>query len=496
MEKTVTMPKLGMTMEDGEVLNWRYQEGDWVEKGEPLVEVMTDKVNIEVEAPFNGRLVQIIAREGDILPVGAPIAMLNDGKPEEAPAIPPTSTPSKHIRRSEPAQTSPGTPKESREEAQLHIPIASTPAAKREAALQKVDLRAVAQAGATLPLNRADITAFVQSKQNSDLLQESTDTKSPAIGMDDITEPARLAVSATPLAQKIALAHHIDLSAVAERNSIAKVTRADVEAHIAESAQSAQATERTQALTISPAEQDMAESELVPLTSVRRLIGQRMLESITSAPHIYLDTEIDMTEAERCRRHVGHTLKIKGEPVPSITALIIRAAATALLLHPQVNATLEPAALQGKNAIRRWRAVHIGIAVDTEQALLTPVIRNAQKHSFLELAGELRRLALAARQGSLKPDEMAGATFTISNLGMYGIDTFHAIIAPGQSAILAVGKVTKRAAVIEDGGSERIEIRPIMKVSLSADHRVLDGASGSRFLQQFKAFLEDPYLLL
>lgn len=496
MEKTVTMPKLGMTMEEGEVLNWRYQEGDLVEKGEPLVEVMTDKVNIEVEAPFNGRLIQIIAREGDILPVGAPLATLNDGKPETASATPLALPPAEQIKPGELTQTSPGTPKESREEVPLPVSIASTPAAKREAALQNVDLWAIVQAGATLPLDRADVTAFVQSKQNSSLLMASPDTKLPAIGIKDITEPARLVVRATPIAQKIAREHDVDLAAVAVRNSSAKVTRADVEAHIAEATQRAQATGQAEGLIISPTEQDRDESELIPLTSVRRLIGQRMVQSITTAPHIYLDAEIDMTEADRCRRHVGHSLKNKAEPVPSITALIIRAAAAALLLHPQVNATLEPGVLRGKDAIRRWQAVHIGIAVDTEQALLTPVIRNAQNHSFLELAGELRRLALAARQGSLKPDELAGATFTISNLGMYGIDTFHAIIAPGQSAILAVGKVTKRAVVIEDGASERIEIRPIMKVSLSADHRVLDGASGSRFLQQFKAFLEDPYLLL
>ncbi|HZT99892.1 MAG TPA: 2-oxo acid dehydrogenase subunit E2, partial [Ktedonobacteraceae bacterium] len=118
------------------------------------------------------------------------------------------------------------------------------------------------------------------------------------------------------------------------------------------------------------------------------------------------------------------------------------------------------------------------------------------QHSLLELARELRRLALAAREGKLKPDELVGATFTISNLGMYGIDTFHAIIPPGQSAILASGKVTRRPIVVMDGDAERIEIHPLMKVSLSADHRVLDGATGSRFLQQLKTFLEDPYLLL
>ena len=221
-----------------------------------------------------------------------------------------------------------------------------------------------------------------------------------------------------------------------------------------------------------------------------------MLQSINSAPHIYLDLEIDMTEGERCRQSIARSLQAQGEPAPSLTALIVRAAAAAIVLNPDVNAAFEQSALQGKDALRSRRAVHIGMAVDTERALMTPVIRNAHQLSLLIIARELRRLTLAARQGTLTPDELTGATFTISNLGMYGIDTFHAIIVPGQSAILAVGKVNRRGIVIEDEGTARLEIRPTMKVSLSADHRVLDGAGGSRFLKQFKTFLEDPYLLL
>ncbi len=453
MEKPVTMPKLGMTMAEGTILKWLYKEGDWVEKGEPLVEVMTDKVNLEVEAPFDGRLGQILAREGDTLPVGASIATLSYDKSESAKdAIAPAVV----------SRTS--------------MPVASTPAAKREAALHGVELQAVVQAGAKPPLYHADVVAFVQSHKQGEPV-----------------EMPRPAVRATPVAQKIAREHRVDLAAVAERKIGEKVTRADVEAHLAEITQHAQWHQAS--LTSSP-EQDTTDSELIPLTSVRHLIGQRMLQSITSAPHIYLDIEIDMMEAEQCRQRVGRNLQNKGEPLPSITALIVRVAAAALVLHPEVNATLEPGALGGKDAIRRWRSVHIGIAVDTEQALMTPVIRNAHQLLLPELARELRRLTLAARQGKLRLEELSSATFTISNLGMYDIDTFHAIIAPGQSAILAVGKVTKRSVVIEDSEGTRIEIRPMMKVSLSADHRVLDGASASRFLHQLKIFLEDPYLLL
>ncbi len=493
MERTVTMPKLGMTMDEGTVLSWHYQEGDWVEKDEALVEIMTDKVNLEVEAPFTGRLVHILAQEGEVLPVGAPIATLTNDKNETAPAPTAIDFFTGQNIQSGRAELHPETPSAGQKDVLLHIPVASTPAAKREAAANGIDLQAVLQSGAKPPLNRADVSTFVQSQKDGRTLEMGTSNKPPSVDIVDITEPTRLAVRATPVAQKIAQEHQVDLAAVAERKQGAKVTRADVEAHLAEIAEKPQQLQRT---TIDVSRQEATESELIPLTPVRRLIGQRMIQSITTIPHIYLDTEIDMTEAERCRQRVGQSLRDKGEPAPSLTAILIRAAAAALVSIPEVNATFELGALQEKDAIRRWRAIHIGMAVDTGQALLTPVIRNAHRQSLLELARELRRLARAAREGKLKPDELAGATFTISNLGMYGIDTFHAIIPPGQSVILATGKVTRRPVIAQDGDTERIEIRPLMKVSLSVDHRVLDGASGSRFLQQLKTFLEDPYLLL
>ncbi len=493
MERTVMMPKLGMTMEEGTVLNWFYKEGDWVEKDEALVEVMTDKVNLEVEAPFTGRLVHILAQEGDVLPVGAPIAILGDDKGEAASAPTVAGTSIEQKVQSGRAGHAPDTGTTDQRGSPLHTVVASTPAAKREAAMHGIDLQAIVQAGAKPPLRSADVSAFVQANASGRTSEVGTGDQLPAAELIDVTEPNRLAVRATPLAQKIAQEQQLDLAAIAEHNAGAKVTRAHVEAHLAEVAQKPAQAQKS-ATEVSG--QEAAESELIPVTPIRRIIAQRMVQSITTTPHIYLDTEIDMTEAEHCRQRVGRSLRDKGEAAPSLTVLLIKAAAAALVAHPEVNAALESGALNGKDAVRRWRAVHIGIAVDTGQALLTPVIFNANQHSLLELARELRRLALAAREGKLKPDELVGATFTISNLGMYGIDTFHAIIPPGQSAILASGKVTRRPIVVMDGDAERIEIHPLMKVSLSADHRVLDGATGSRFLQQLKTFLEDPYLLL
>jgi len=457
MEKSFTMPKLGATMTEGTVLHWLYQPGDQIAKGEPLVEIMTDKVNLEVEAPIDGCLLKVLAQEGDILLVGTTLAILTDD--------------ARSANQTVVAETQ-----------ELHhaMPVASTPAAKREAALHGIDLQAVVNAGASPPINRNDVLTFVA---------QTGQLKTSAPSM-------RQGVRATPIAQKIAREHQIDLARIAERRPGEKVTRADVESHLQEVIQPVPTHEPMNPPTPQVAAQNNADEELVPLTPVRQIIGKRMQQSITSAPHIYLDLEIDMTEAERCRQSFGHSLQAQGEQAPSLTSLIVRAAASTLVLHPNVNAVFTAGALQGKDAIRHRRAVHIGVAVETERALVTPVIRNAHQRSLPDIARELRRLTLAAHQETLTHEEVTGATFTISNLGMYGIDTFHAIIVPGQSAILAVGKVTKRGVVLEDDNGARLEVHPMMKVSLSADHRVLDGANGSRFLHQLKLFLEEPYLLL
>ncbi|MBX5448968.1 dihydrolipoamide acetyltransferase family protein [Thermogemmatispora sp.] len=503
-QRTLTMPKLGMTMNEGTVVRWLLSEGARFEKGEPLVEVMTDKVNLEVEAPCTGQLLQILASEGETLEVGAPLAiLLAEGRDPAARAAAASAA---AMSASSPAQAAgtagaspslpvPPAPSERKYEEKR---IASTPAAKREAALHGVELQAVAEAGFALPLTRADVLAFVAA--------QSGQQPGPA-------------VRATPLARKMAHEHQLDLAALAKQKGGEKVTRVDVEMALItrQRQESRTATPVDGAASVAPArsqataaptpvvpsaEKAETEAEDLPLSPARRLIGQRMLTSVTTIPHIYLDLEIDMSEAERCRRHLAASLAAQGEEAPSLTAIIIRAVAAALRACPEVNATLDDSRGPGKEVIRRWRAVHIGVAVDTGQSLLTPVIRHADRQTLAELARNLRRLVEGARAGKLSPDDLTGATFTVSNLGMYGIDTFHAIIPPGQSAILAVGKVTRRSVVIEASETSpteqapRLEIRPIMKVSLSADHRVLDGAAGSRFLQRCKLLLENPYLLL
>ena len=312
MERTVMMPKLGMTMEEGTILGWRYKEGDWVEKDEALVEVMTDKVNLEVEAPFTGRLVRILAQEGDALPVGAPMATFSDGK-ETTPSIgESTELPSNEATPSigENTELPADAPGGGQQGVPLRTTVASTPAAKREAAVHGIDLQTIIQAGAKPPLNRADVITFVQNGASSS--EVSTGNGLSSADSAAAAQPDRSAVRATPLAQKIAQEQRVDLAAVAERKPGAKVTRADIEAHLA-----TQKPEPAQQSASVVSEPEVAESELIPLTPVRRVIGQRMVQSITTTPHIYLDTEIDMTEAERCRQRIGHRLRDKGDPTPS-----------------------------------------------------------------------------------------------------------------------------------------------------------------------------------
>ena len=259
MEKFLTMPKLGMTMTEGTVLQWLHQEGDVIEKGEPILEVMTDKVNMEVEAPFTGRLIHVQAHDGDTLPIGAPLATLVDSTAEEGVTLP--------------------TVQEVSTLASPSLRIASTPAAKREAALHAIDLSTIVQNGATLPLDRADVLAFVQGQTAS----TTSDHKSTAT----LQRPARV----SPVAQKIADEHQVDLMVLAQQKQGEKIKRADVETHIAVRQEQLLAETQPDVLT------QTEESELIPLSPIRRLIGQRMQQSLTTAPHIYLDTEIDMTEA-------------------------------------------------------------------------------------------------------------------------------------------------------------------------------------------------------
>ena len=370
----VIMPKLGMTMEEGTIIRWLKEEGERVEEGEPLLEVMTDKVSMEVEAPGSGILRGVLAHEGDVVPVIQAIAYL----------CAPGEEPSSAVER-----------------------------------LAKIETPAMEQA--PLPAEKA-------------------------------VPPIKSRVRASPAARRLAQERGIDLSKVKGTGPGGRITRADVEA-------------------FTPEKPLPRVAKVIPLSGIRRTIAERMRKSAQEAPHITLTVEVDMGEAGATRGGCSYT------------ALIVYLVARILKDHPLLNASLRG------DEILLFDEANIGVAVAMEEGLIVPVIKGADTKTLAEIDAEIEELARRAREGELTPDEVTGGTFTVSNLGMYDVDQFTAIINPPESAILAVGRVVDRAVVING----RIVVRPVMSMTLSADHRVLDGAVGARFLRDLKAGLENPH---
>lgn len=502
------MPKLGMTMTEGVIVRWHVNEGDVVAKDDVLAEVETDKVELEVEAPFAGTVLRIVAPAGQPIPVGESILLLETSAGSSVPLstqapAPSAVTPGSNGATAPAQQPTSETPSVAQATAiagDRRVP--STPAAKRiarERGVELADVRA-AVTGSTpgQPVRATDVLAYQTPGANT-----ASITTQPS--------PAQPQPLLTPLARKVIEAQNVavsDLPAMAQNGR--RLTKQEVEAAISDRAgtavngrveTSAAPTNEAASRSASPPAGGTASAEddtdIAPLTSMRRVIAERTTRSFTTTPHIYLDIEVDMAEAEALRQAHATAAGRRGDPAPSATAILVRVVATALAKHPEVNAGFMPASEGSPAGVRRWRSVNVGVAVALPDGLLVPVVRDADKKPLAALSGEIATLARKARDGQLKPDDLTGASFTISNLGMYGIDTFHAVINEPQSAILAVGRIAKRATVIDDkAGGETIAIRPILKLSLSADHRVLDGATGARFLATLRELLEDPRLLL
>ncbi len=442
----VEMPKMGDTMETGKILNWIKKVGDVVKKGEPLAEVETDKVNIEIESFYNGTLRRILVPEGESAPIGAPIALIgspDEPLPEDAKGKS-DGTPAKEAARpsngatkaAEPAQTSMAAP---------------APAPTAQAA------PAPAQAS----------TATVE--------------RAP-------TE--RIFIS--PLARRLATEHQLDYSHIQGTGPNGRIIKLDVEAALARQPQVAPAAPAAQPMPAPepeavPAAVEAGEVVEIPLTAMRRTIARRLSQSMQTAPHFYMTSVIDTGKLAALRQQINEYAAHEPEPVKvSFNDLIIKAVARALVLVPQVNVSF------AEDRILQKKQVHVGMAVALEQGLIVPVIRNADRRGILDIAREAKRLAEAARSGKLRPEEFSGGTFTVSNLGMFDVDSFTGVINPPESAILAVGSITP-TPVVEDG---QVVVRDRMKVTMSSDHRAVDGATAARFLQQVKRLLEEPLGLL
>ena len=439
MAKAVIMPRFGMTQEVAVIARWLKREGDAVEKGEPIAEVETDKVNMEVEAPATGTLAGLQYAEGDTVPVTEVIAyILAEG--ERLPQQPGAARPS----------GSPPPPAAAQDEA-----VSATPVARRVAAAQGVDLAAVRGSGPGGRVTRRDIERHLQAV--------------PAPPRDD-ARSAR--VRATPAARRLARQQGLDLGAVPGSGPRGRVQAADV-------AQAAAAVP-------APAAAPEAGPEIIPLAGMRRTIAERLQASYQQAPHVTFTTHADMT-ATLAARHYANQRLPEGHPPISLTAFIIKACAWALRQHPALNSLFRD------DQIYRMPHIHVGMAVALEDGLIVPVIHHADRKGLLQLGAEVADLTARAHQGSLRPQDVADGTFTVSNLGMFGVSHFTAIINPPQVAILAVGQVEKRFVPDEN---ERPVLKPMMTLTLAVDHRVIDGAQAARFLADLRRALEEPVALL
>jgi len=411
----VIMPALGVAQQTGTLLRWLKSEGEAVAKGEPLMEIETDKATVEIEAAGEGVLSNVKAKPGDVVPVGQTIALLlAPGEKVSTEAGPhPIPLPEGEGRG------------ESRKEAQ--------------------ELRNETH---TLPLGEGrGEGAFANSAA---AIARSSDR-----------------VLASPKARRIAKEKQIDLKMVRGSGPEGSVLTADV----------MRATSGVNAAMPSTATE--LEAKIVPLTPMRRIVGQRMTQSKQSAPHFYISMDIDMTAVDKLR---GES-KLRGDQViPSINDFILYACARTLKDFRSLNATFT------EQGIKLYAVINLGVAVALEEGLVVPVIRDADRLNLNEIARQSRELADKAQNKKLFPLDYEGGTFTVSNLGMLGVDSFVAIINPPQSAILAVGRVAPR--VVADDGM--FAIKPIMTATLSADHRVVDGALAARFLQAVRAALESP----
>ena len=431
------MPALGVAQQTGTLLKWLKAEGQSVTKGEPLMEIETDKATVEIEAAASGTLTHISAKAGDEVPVGRTIAVI---------LAPGEAVTSVTVQRPHPLPLPEGEGK-NRER----------PLTQGEGFSEGRSLTQGEGKGDRPPLPQGEGRGEGHGAPPS-----PTPTAKPTV-TPTLTSGR---VLASPKAKRIAKERAIDLRSLRGSGPEGSILAEDVLRSAPELAPKPQAAAAVQ-------------EEIIPLTQMRRIVGQRMTQSKQSAPHFYISMDIDMSAVSEARTN----WKEKGESnVPSINDFILYACARALKDFPSLNASFT------EKGIQQHRDINIGVAVALDEGLVVPVIRNADRLSLAELAAQSRELADKAQKKKLFPLDYEGGTFTVSNLGMLGVDSFTAIINPPQCAILAVGRVVPR--VVADDGM--FAMKSIMTATLSADHRVIDGAIAARFLQELKRRLEKP----
>jgi pyruvate dehydrogenase E2 component (dihydrolipoamide acetyltransferase) len=478
MPEQVVMPKLSDTMTEGTVSKWLKRPGDTVQKGEPLVEIETDKANMELESYASGKLAEILLDEGGSAPVGEVIGVIAlEGEPSQpSPAAAgeggvraPAESPAPPVQVSQPvsAPTQPATPE--REPAVTSAESAAQRQSPESPGAVSTAAGPGTERGGTLTLPSP--AAPGEGDQRAPAGEEE---RASAVAEGQRGAPAgdgdRQRLRASPLARRLARERGLDLSAVRGTGPMGRIQKDDVEAM-------APATERGARAEVPAGDQEVA------LSRMQQTIARRMVEA-KQAPHFYVSMEVDMQRAVEVLAELNDGLA-KEEQV-TINDLFVRACALALGDYPDVNASFQ----EGK--LVRHSSINVGNAVAVQGGLVEPVIREADRKGLRDLAAESKALAKKVREGRVEPRDYEGGTFSISNLGMYGVSEFAAIINPPHSAILAVGAVADRAAVV-DGA---LAVRKRCTMTLSADHRVFYGATAAEFLRAVKNRLEKPFQLL
>ena len=453
MATEITLPRLGQGMESGVIVRWLKQEGEAVAKGDPLYELDTDKVTQEVEAEIDGVLEKIVVAEGEV-EVGATIAMIADSPDGES------------ARQAGAAATDAADGKESAEDE----PEGGA-TGEAESAPPAEDATAEAESGAGASAADAAAEALEPGDPPT---EDSASGESPRARPAAPSDGAR--VKASPLARRIARERGVDLTSLQGTGPEGRILAEDVEKARAEAPAAAAPTPAQPAAP--------GEVEVVQLSSIRKTIARRLSEA-WAAPVFQLGVSADMTEVLALRETLVSRLA-EGDSKPTVNDVFVKLAAVALVRHRPVNATFTG------EEIQRHPAAHIGIAVAAPQGLVVPVVRDADRLTVQEIARARADLVGRARDNKLKLPDLEGGTFTISNLGMFGVEQFTAVLNPPQVAILAIGSV-KDEAVVRGG---EIDVAPIVRMVLTCDHRAIDGADGASFLQTLVDFVERPALAL
>jgi len=418
MAELITMPKLGFDMAEGKLVRWVKKQGQAVNKGEVLAEVETDKATVEVESFVSGVVAATFAEEGSFQKVGALIGVI----------------------------AAPG---------------------------ESVDvdaLRAQASGGAVSPTKSTPAPT------------PSTPAPAKANGHPPTAPAEGGFLRISPIARRMADELGIDPRQVKGSGPEGRITKKDIEAHVAAKA----APAPVPSFPAFPSLSILREDATIPLTKLRSVIARRMAESKTSVPHFYITVDVDMEAVLDLRKQLNAMLGDPSGGKLSVNDFIVKAAALALRDYPNLNASFN-----GDHIIRHGH-INVGNAVSVEAGLLTVVVKDADAKSLAQISGEVKAMAARAREGKVKPDDVEGSTFTISNLGMYDVDSFVAIINPPDAAILAVGSA-QQAPVVKNGA---LAVGWRMKATISADHRVTDGAEAAQFMQDLKKKLEEPLRLM